>query len=552
MCGIYFKLRKRATPDNERYDHQHLHDRGPDEVQLVNTADYFAAFHRLAIVGVKDGMQPFIDGDIVLLCNGEIYNYMELLARHSIIPKTSSDCEVILHLYRKYGIHFAVTQLLGEFAFILYDAKDKSLYFARDIYGRKPLFFSFSSDDKICVSSLYKCIDYREGDGRQVIPRNIYHYKAGAGLFVMNYFTHVVRYDLSITPDILMKKFSNAVRCRVHQSERPVGFLLSGGFDSSLVLSVALDLFPGLRKVGVDAFTIGFHENAPDVKSAALMVDWLRAKYGNECIRWHKHILPIEEGIKAIPQVVRCLETYDTTTIRASVPMYLISRYIAMETKVRVILSGEGSDELFGGYLYFKFAPNELQRKAEIIKLLDRLYLYDCLRADRTTADWGLEIRTPFLDEEFTTCALNYYEGVPPSDIPPSQNTKALIRYVVDKQPVRYLPDEILHGKKEAFSDAVGLSWKEAITEYCSKMEFKKNEPATDKYPVSPDITPETPEMRYFQSLFSREFGQDLHTWRLLEELWLPNQSWVRTGVEPSARVLSVYKGGLYPPLTPE
>ncbi len=526
MCGIYFCLGECKEPPTK---HVCLSTRGPDLVETKTTNEYFAAFHRLAIVGVADGMQPFIDGDLTLLCNGEIYNHLALKAEYQLLMKTHSDCECILHLYRKIGIEGLLQVLDGEFAFVLYDAEKKVLHFARDRLGRKPLYYSMDPETKqIDVCSLLGGLEFN--DKRQVIPRQLYTYAVSEKILTQQTY-HLFRYmpmHNDFVPDKLLTLFAFAVKKRVTQAERPVGFLLSGGFDSSLVLSVALRY----RMLGKPphVFTIGFSEDAPDIKSAELMVRWLRQMYGEDCIVWHKIIVPLSAGIDALPKVVEALETYDTTTIRASTPMYLISKYISENTDVKVVLSGEGSDELFGGYLYFKFAPNDYAFRAEIIDRLNELYLYDVLRADRTTAAWGLEIRPPFLDDDFVTEVLKSKRLVCCKS-----NTKELARYMADVSPP-LLPYEILHGKKEAFSDAVGMTWKGAIQLHANE-QVRLGLCSPDRQ-LSVHIHPETDEMKYFQHLFMEQFGPQ---WHVLHKLWLPNQDWVKTGVEPSARVLPNY-----------
>ncbi len=537
MCGIYFCVGDckepfmQLTPPTK---HSCLKSRGPDQLNIVHTDDYFAAFHRLAIVGVSDGMQPFQDGDLTLLCNGEIYNHDALEIMYKLPVKTHSDCECILHMYRIFGIEATVQALDGEFAFALYDATKKVMHFARDRLGRKPLYYSIDegSQKKIDVCSLYSGLEFE--NKQQVVPRYLYTYDVAAKVLTKQVY-HTFRYTKGQSTVVdLYQAFRSAVYKRIHQSERPVGFLLSGGFDSSLVLSVALEIAHMEQPPHV--FTIGFAEDAPDIKSAELMVKWLRNRYGENCIKWHRVILPLQAGLDAIPDVIQALETYDTTTIRASTPMYLISKYIAENTDVRVVLSGEGSDELFGGYLYFKYAPNDQAFRAEIIDRLDELYLYDVLRADRTTAAWGLEVRPPFLDDDFVSAVLESTKLVKCK-----KNTKELIRDVVSTKEL--LPDEILHGKKEAFSDAVGMTWKEAISHHAIEFVSKLTDVDKQAKVYSQHIPPVTAEMMYFQHLFKERFISDCNSdaYQLLPHLWLPNQDWVKTGVEPSARVLPNY-----------
>jgi asparagine synthase (glutamine-hydrolysing) len=534
MCGIYFCSISAANELDSKQTsrflrHKCLKQRGPDAYKAIIESDYFAAFYRLAIVGLENGMQPFMKDDVIMMCNGEIYNCVELENHHDLDCKTGSDCECILQLYLKYGIDYTVDVLNGEFAFVLYDRKKQMVFFARDRLGRKPLFYSHDGDE-LDVCSLYSGLEFT--DRQQVVPGVLYNFNTNAKkLSQIRYHQFFYKPDNLVgrnynSRDVLFQRFTDAVCTRIEQTERPIGFLLSGGFDSSAVLSVALD--SGVLKSAPHVFTFGFSDQAPDVLSAELMVNWLKKKYGDSCVVWHKVIMSLHEGLDALPVVVNLLETYDTTTIRASTPMYLISKYISKNTDVKVLLSGEGSDELFGGYLYFKYAPDDYAFRAEIIKRLEELYLYDVLRADRTTAECGLEVRTPFLDDDFVEYILRSRQLTRCT-----KNTKELIRDVFASR--NLLPDEILQGKKEAFSDAVGHSWKEAIAEF-AESEMKKH--SDESLSPGAHIKAETYEMQYFQMLFDVYYPE---SWHLLPALWLPNQDWVTTGVEPSARVLSVY-----------
>jgi len=553
MCGIYFIYRRCQINPKK---HAILKNRGPDALKIIEMPEYYAAFYRLAIVGLDNGMQPFETTDILLMCNGEIYNHKELETKYLLNTNSSSDCECIIHLYKKFGIEKTLQLLDGEFAFTLYDKKKQIIYAARDKLGRKPLFIGYNTNandsykiSDIEFASLYGALELT--NKIQVIPGQIYAYDVNNYSISIGDYSHFMYnpLDEDITNDQIYDAFVKAVKKRVTQSERTVGFLLSGGFDSSLVLSVALK--HNMMQTTPHVFTIGFDENAPDVKSANIMVEYFKEKYGPDCIIWHKVILPIQNGLDAIPSVIKALETYDTTTIRASTPMYLISKYIAENTDVKVVLSGEGSDELFGGYLYFRYAPNDYAFRSEICDLLNKLYLYDVLRADRTTAHFGLEIRPPFLDDEFIKLVLSC-DRLTKSDT----TTKALIREVVMNKDV--LPECILLGKKEAFSDAVGLSWKDAIANEAQTYKFlniEENKTVNDnvklsksaskssikaaKNEMSPHIIPETDEATWFQTTFNKLFP---NSWHLLPALWLPNQAWVKTGSEPSARVLDVYK----------
>lgn len=587
MCGIYscisnnYILNVDGVIEHKTYipcdKHDYLSNRGPDERIIIKQEDYFLAFHRLSIMGVNNGHQPFnIDG-IKLLCNGEIYNYKKLQNLFDLPNTTGSDCEVIIYLYKKFGIESAVRLLDGEFAFVLIDDEKKLVHFARDYMGIKPLYFSgIYINNKIImleIASLIKSLNLHN-NAIHVLPRNIYTYDIKNQNLCNQEYDCLIYQSLHNDKQLIYNNFVIAVEKRISQSERPIGFLLSGGLDSSLVLSVALEYYNKIYLNKINAlkeennkllerellecntleckslkyklltdeeiiieakksyitpkvFTFGFSLDAPDVKSACSMIGFLRNKYGDDCLHWDLVIQTIESGLKYLSDVIFHLETYDTTTIRASTPMFLISKYIAENTDVKVILSGEGSDELFGGYLYFKYAPNDIAFRSEIINLLNNLYLYDVLRADRVTAANGLEIRPPFLDYEFVQSVLTSRDLIIGKN-----NTKELLRNCV--QDKNLLPDDILYGKKEAFSDAVGLSWKESLVNYTNEIMKSVN----DENPYSYHIIPENNEMKFYQTMFYKYFN---NVYYLLPKLWLPNQNWVKTGIEPSARVLSVY-----------
>ena len=381
---------------------------------------------------------------------------------------------------------------------------------ARDYIGIKPLFLYYESEFKYFeIASTVSALSDRSGAVTDILPAHTYTCDLNKPCMSMHRYSLLLYRPLHIETSSIFHALDIAIRRRVHQSERPVGFLLSGGLDSSIVLALALR--SGLLTKPPEVFTFGFADDAPDVRSARVVVDWLRKEHGPTCINWHLVIDQVENGIKALPEVIQALETYDTTTIRASTPMYLLSRYIKQNTDVRVIISGEGSDELFGGYLYFKYAPNDASFRDEILRLLNFLSVYDVLRADRSTAAHGLEVRPPFLDYELVTTVLSN------AGLRRGANTKQLLRSVIQEHAPGLLPDEILHGRKEAFSDAVGFSWKDTIAAQFG---------GTDG------------EAKYYQQTFYQYFGDKFH---LCPGLWLPNQQWVKTGNEPSARALGVY-----------
>ena len=572
MCGIYlyFDL---VESINNLENHKKLSARGPDEAKVIQgnysiksdmndrQVEYLLAFYRLAIVGVQHGMQPFFKDQVYLLCNGEIYNHLTLTD-----TACKSDCEVILDLYLSKGIEHVLSVIDGEFAFVILDLRVGLVHFARDPIGVKPLYYAakYNGDQLTALelSSELKAMKHATY-GNHVIPRLIYTFDLNNGS--LSY----LKYDLPYLRHVsnnesVYNALETAVVKRITQSERPLGFFLSGGLDSSIVLSIAMKYYNNEynkqiskmddskhdnkqdgneqddthnkckrpKRTIPEVFTFGFSKDAPDVLSAMAMVNWLERKYGKDCIKWHLVIGDMTDGCKRLSDVIYALETYDTTTIRASTPMYMLSQYISCNTDVKVLLSGEGSDELFGGYLYFNYAPNDFSFKSEINKLLNELYLYDVLRADRSTATFGLELRPPFLDTKLINEVISH-----PKLRKVAGLTKSLLREVISdhqiKQNYELLPESILYGKKEAFSDAVGLQWKDEIAKYTSKMVNN-----IEEIKWSSHIEPLTDEMKYYQSVFYKHYGAN---YDVLLHLWLPNQAWVKTGIEPSARVLNCY-----------
>jgi len=384
----------------------------------------------------------------------------------------------------------------------------------------------------------------------QIVPRTVYEYDlASEFLHTYEYYTlPVYKEQDSCWLSNLRVFFDGAVRRRITVGDREIGFLLSGGLDSSLVLSVAMKYFfeEEKRTQPVQAFSFGFHEDAPDLINARKVATFLQNKYGKDKLIHHIVICSIEEGLDAIPKVIKQLESYDTTTVRASTPMYLLSKYISQKTNVKVILSGEGADELLGGYLYFHYAPNQEAFVDETRKLLNNLHFYDTLRADRMTAAWGLELRVPFLDMNFVGYVCMF------TDIAYSHNTKS-----IEKQIMRmayadnYLPKDVLNAQKNAFSDAVGYDWKKRVRDYANialamlapPTPASRHNPLQASFGVvfvgdlnqlhNPPIHPEEFWFRYLFETFYPGCGE----W--IPKMWLPN--WVDTKGESSATALNVH-----------
>lgn len=521
MCGIYAKFNDCQQTPNNTFSKK----RGPDATKTSKGLNYNIIFNRLAINDLSDdAMQPFTNDDVMMVCNGEIYNHNSLSAQYHIQNKTNSDCEVILHLYNMFGIKKVVDNITGDFAFIVFDKKNQLVHFARDPFGIKPLYMQLDNGSIELASLIDSMTNPMNDKIEHVVPGKLYTFNMSTKeLTFFNYFSFQdIRFNPYITNNHIFEGMKRSVLERITQSNRPVGFFLSGGLDSCTILSIALKYHK--FKTPPKVFTFGFSKDAMDMKTASFVVDWFKKTYGDNCIEWHPVVGTLEEGKNTLEDVIRITETYDTTTIRASTPMYLLSKYVAKNTDVKVLISGEGSDELFGGYLYNLYAPNNYELRKEIIKSLENLYLYDCLRADRVTAACGLEIRPPFLDIDLVRTTLRHQNLAVRN-----KNTKPLLREIVAQECL--LPEEIIYGRKEAFSDAVGLEWQDSVEEHAN------NAVINTSSMFSPYIKADTITSVYFQSVFYKHFG----CFSVLKRLWLPNQDWVKTGSEPSARALSIY-----------
>jgi len=575
MCGIYsrFTAAEGETENPfEEPDISAIKDRGPD---ATNTLSFFIpekyavffGFHRLSIIGEHDGAQPFVSNErYYLMCNGEIYNYKELIDEYKLKLRSRSDCEVILCLFQELrcDIDATVKKLKGEFAFVLYDRQKHTVYFGRDPFGVRPLFMHQtkrkewederselqkeprkgrnkkveSDDDKsveedddneLILASEAKVFD-RHVDIKQVPPRCIWKYNILKGelSMVSQYYTlpKVVQEKQDpINVDTFKELFIQSVKRRlmVDDGSTPaskIGFFLSGGLDSSLVLSVAMRVLSqsgDISRSKIKVFTFGFEKNAPDILAAKEVVKYLKKKYGEKSLDHHVIVRDIFEGIAAIPEVVKTIESFDTTTVRASTPMYMMSSYVREETDLKIILSGEGSDELNClGYLYLLYAPSVDDARAESVRLLENIHFFDGLRADRSVSAFGLELRVPFLDGDFVSYTMAYNDPI--KQALESKTEKKFLRDAFTD----YLPDAILYRQKNAFSDAVSYDWKTKIKEHADTIIKTKHQKLTS-------------EEMWYLTLFCRDYEVGL-----IPYLWLPK--WVDTGSEPSATVLNVFK----------
>lgn len=521
MCSIMGYCGSDAAVEAFREGFQRTVSRGPDDSRIVDTGKGLLGFHRLAIMGLTpSGMQPFeLDGSYVV-CNGEIYGFeklkRELAAKYTF--ESDSDCEVLLPMYREYGTDM-FAMLDAEFACIIYDGKTQEYIAARDPIGIRPLYYGYDKAGVILFASEAKNL---VGLADKIMPFPPGHYYRD-GKFIC--YCDVARVDKVCHDDLdtVAKNIHNKLVTGVEKrlvADAKVGFLLSGGLDSSLVCAIAAKK----SKEPIKTFAIGMNEDAIDLKYAKQAADFI----GSD----HKEIIITKEDvISSLETVVHLLGTFDITTIRASMGMYLICKAIHEQTDIRVLLTGEISDELFG-YKYTDFAPSAEAFQAEAEKRIRELHMYDVLRADRCISVNSLEARVPFGDLDF----VKYVMSVDPEmKLNKYGKGKYLLRHAFEGGD--YLPDEILWREKAAFSDAVGHSMVDYLKEYAEEFYTDEEyETFREKYTHA---KPFTKESLLYRELFEKYYpGQG----ELIADFWMPNKSWRGCDVnDPSARVLSNY-----------
>ena len=509
MCGIVCAFNLRGDKDLIRSNvlemAQKVRHRGPDWSGIYSSDNAILAHERLAIVDPTSGKQPIIseDGLKVIAVNGEIYNHKNLKNRFAADYnfRTESDCEVILALYEKKGINF-LNDLNGIFAFALYDSSNDKYLIARDHMGIIPLYMGWDKDDIFYISSELKSL---EGvcDKIELFPPG--HYLESSSMNLIKWYNpEWVSYEHVKDAETSIKAIHDSLSAAVKRqlmSDVPYGVLLSGGLDSSITSALAKK-FASKRIESNDkqdawypqlhSFSVGL-KDAPDLKAARIVADHIGTIH-------HEINFTVQEGIDAIRDVIYHLETYDITTIRASTPMYLIARAIK-SLGIKMVLSGEGADELFGGYLYFHKAPNAKEFHEETVRKLDKLHQYDCLRANKSLAAWGIEGRVPFLDKEFIDVAMN----INPED--KMIKNGRIEKWVLREAFKDYLPESVLWRQKEQFSDGVGYSWIDSLKDLVSKEVSDHNlENASKIYPIN---TPRNKEEYYYRSIFNNHFPSD-------------------------------------------
>ena len=590
MCGI-FSLVNNSNTDCSKFIHEQFmkgKNRGPDDSKLnFYGTDVVFGFHRLAINGLNDiSNQPFTIGNVILICNGEIYNYKELYKEIGVVPTTDSDCEIIIHLYLLFGMEKTLTLLDGVFAFVLYDMniveyEPIKIYVARDPLGVRPLYimrpifinnksnksnnhlFAFSSELKM-ISEFYDkesftLEQFKPGTYSlfeksytilskwNEIQKNIPYFLLNQSYTLINRISNVSKSPYSSPSDFvslvkrelewivpgIQKHLYNAVKKRYLNTDRPVACLLSGGLDSSLITALVCSIHKNYSEIPIETYSIGL-QNSEDLMYAKLVANYLQTN--------HTEIIVSEKDmIDAIPEVIYNIESYDTTTVRASIGNYLLGKYISQHSQAKVIFNGDGSDELCGGYLYMHKAPNSLEFDNETRRLLKDIHLYDVLRSDKCISSHGLEPRTPFLDKNF----VNFYLSIPcilRNHTTLHKCEKYLLRYSFsflnyNIEGRQILPDEILWRKKEAFSDGVsntGRSLYTILQEYTSSLSLSLNLSLENSISEQHNC-PKTNEQLYYRTLFDSYY---LNLEKIIPYFWMPKYV---NAIDPSARTLLTY-----------
>ena len=520
MCGIYWLLHTKPLSNEENSNintnFKKGSGRGPDYSKLIKKNNNYIGFHRLSINDLSlNGNQPFEINDCILVCNGEIYNHKELIEEYDLDLTSGSDCEVIIHLYKLFGISKTINLLDGVFTFVLYDKIEECLMVSRDFFGVRPLFISHTDDTlevcselKMCSTNQTRCIQFPPGKcmifsmvDKEIKRTSCYNY-----------------YNLSLKSVItkgihekVYKSLDNAVKKRVDNTERPIGCLLSGGLDSSIIAALVKRNMSTTQRL--KTFSIGL-EGSVDIHFSRIMAKYLDSDHT-------EFIVTEKEMLYYIPEVIKTIESYDTTTVRASVGNWLIGKKISENSDCKVIFNGDGADEVAGGYLYFRAAPDNDAFDLECKRLLSHIHYFDVLRSDRSLSSHGLEARTPFLDRNFVETYLRI-------DINERVSKDKIDKHIIRESFKHILPDEILNRRKEAFSDGVSCkkkSWYEIIQKHTSD----------EKMIQCYNNNPTTPEQSYYRRLFLHYYNNFSH---VIPYFWMPK---FIDATDASARTLKIY-----------
>ena len=501
MCGIFALF-----GDEVEVSPYLLSHRGPDDYRTKTLGKCRMDFYRLAINDLTDaGMQPFRRGDDMLICNGEIYNHREFRDGKEM---SKSDCEVLLPLIKDFGMMKTLELINGDFAFVW--TNGKRVMAARDPVGVRPLFYTRYAEGSIAFASEVKALLFLNSEIHIFPPGHMYDSYINDFVCYHKGYWRVNKYIKSGFSRQLMEILEHAVHDRIDNTERDIGFLLSGGLDSSLICSIAA------RKLGkIKTFSIGL-KGSPDLEAARTVAKYLDTDHTEVTFT-------PEEGIAHLNDVIHSLESYDTTTVRASTPMWLLCKYIKQHTQCRYIFSGEGSDELLGGYLYFHNAPNVDEFACENMRRLRLIHQFDGLRADRCAGAHGLDLIVPFLDKNFIDFCMTI-----------NQNEKMV---GIEKRILReafegYLPKDILWRQKDGMSDAVGTNWVDEIKKYAED-DVDDTLFSETRMKARGHNTPLTKEEALYRNIFWKMYGKDND--HLISEIWRPR--WTKI-TDPSARLL--------------
>ena len=509
MCGIVsiFNIRQQSPELRQKAlkMSQKIRHRGPDWSGIYCGKTAILAHERLSIVDPESGRQPLFSTDRkqILAVNGEIYNHQDIRRQYQgkYEFQTGSDCEVILALYRDKGIHF-LEELSGIFAFALYDEEQDAFLVARDQIGVIPLYIGFDSDGKVYVASELKALEGQCERYEPFLPGH-YYWSKEPGMkrwYQRDWFEYDAVKDNPASSEDIRQALRQAVKKQM-MSDVPYGVLLSGGLDSSVISAITENFaehrieddsqskawWPRLH-----SFAVGL-KGAPDLAKARRVAEHIGTVH-------HEINYTIQEGLDAIRDVIYFIETYDVTTVRASTPMYLLARVIK-SMGIKMVLSGEGADEIFGGYLYFHKAPSAEEFHKETVRKLSKLHLYDCLRANKSLAAWGVEGRVPFLDKEFLDVAMRTNPEA--KMCPGTTMEKRIVREAFSDM----LPQEIVWRQKEQFSDGVGYSWIDTLKKITSEqVSDEQMAHAAERFPIN---TPLCKEEYYYRSIFEEHFPSE-------------------------------------------
>jgi len=553
MCGIWARFGEQPADESAEFWTNKLKNRGPEKTLVKSTYKHTFGFTRLAINGLnEEGMQPMNFGSVTYMCNGEIYNWRSLAKKYNVDNNSGSDCEVLGELWEKFasvgsGASF-FQSLDGVFSIIIADSASDHVYVARDPYGVRPLFVGYKFGPAVTVTDQAKSY-IQDGAGNMLPIVGLYFASEMKALLMCNHIEvfppgHCAAYNMTtlgrtgfepyhmvpwlknpICETSLYSMLSvktaleSAVKKRM-MTDRPVAALLSGGLDSSLIAALVQRYLKEAGAAPLKTFSIGF-EGSEDLRCARLVADYIKSEH-------HEIVMTPDEFFDAVPDVIKDIESYDITTVRASVGNWLVSKFIAEKSDCKVVFNGDGSDEVFGSYKYFYNAPSDEAFEAESARLLKDIHYFDVLRSDRSISSHGLEARTPFLDKQFVAVARSLSSQIRrPS---PERVEKWILREAFLES--RLLPEEVLYRKKEAFSDGVSgkdKSWYEICKEKAEAVvkdhSWQKNEYT--------HLAPKTAEAYYYRWLFQKNYkGFDSVT---VPYYWMPK--WSKTD-DPSARTL--------------